>query len=88
MRAPLDSSYTSNTPKRPKSAVGFGSSPGGGKKSLKQSRNAKEAAKKQESESRKVKRAEENKKAVFSEIKRIVDSKSDEEPFLPPFITM
>ena len=33
-----------------------------------------------------MKRAEDNKKALFTEIKRVVDVKSDEEPFLSPFI--
>lgn len=92
MRAPMDSSYSggggySSSPKRARSTGGFGSSPNGSKKSLKQVRNAKENAKKMESETKRSKRAEDNKKVLFGEIKKILDSKSDDEQILPPFIS-
>ncbi len=49
-------------------------------------KKAKELARKMESETKKVKRAEDNRKLFFAEIKKILDTKQDEEPFLPPHI--
>jgi hypothetical protein len=84
MRAPMDTSFTSSaSPKRVRSTAGFGSSTGS-KKSLRQAKNAKEIARKMESEGKRIKRAEDNKKVLFGELKKILESKSDDEQFLPP----
>lgn len=45
-------------------------------------------ARKMESETKRVKRAEDNKKIFYGEIKKILESKSDDEQFLPPAINI
>ena len=83
MRAPMDTSGPSS-PKRPQSALPIKG--GSGKKSLQQVKQAKELARKMESETKKIKRAEQHRKMFFAEIKKILDSKQDEESFIPPQI--
>jgi hypothetical protein len=65
IRAPMDSSYSTFSPKRSKSTAAFGGSPTGSPKKGKSIRKAKELARKMESETKRVKRAEENKKLLF-----------------------